>query len=105
MTRGGLIIDQKLVDTFISKTVSSPDDLRNGFNLKDITGESEVVTWNDSLNFLSRGLCLRLQSRERKTETIKMVDIKGAIDSDDPITFLQEKGYSDKTIHKLFTQK
>jgi hypothetical protein len=104
MTRGGLSIDQKMVTDFIRSTVKNPDDLLT-LNLEGLTGETEKVSFHDTIDYLSRGICLDLQRRERKVETIKTSDLKGSIDSDDPIGYLRGRGYTDKTIFKIFTPK
>src|SRR5574339_38128 len=109
MTRGGLTIDQKMVDTFIFNTVKGPSDLQNGIDLSELTGEDETVNFRDLLKFLSRGLCLDLQRRERVVETIKQVDIKDGITIlskggtvQDVVDLLTKKGYTEKTILKFF---
>jgi hypothetical protein len=103
MTKGGLTIDQKMVTNFIFEKVKSPSDLSN-LELSDL-GFDETINFSDSLNLLARGLCLDLQRRERKVETIKTSDLKGAVASDSPVEYLRAHGYSDKTIAKIFNLK
>lgn len=101
MTKGGLSIDQKMVDNFIFSKVKTPTDLQS-LDLSDLGFEGEKVNFQDNLNFLSRGLCLDLQRKERKVETIKTSDMRGAVSADSPVEYLRGRGYSDKTISKIF---
>ena len=106
MTRGGLEMEQKAVDTFIDNLNPSGEDLENGIDISDLSGKpNERLSLRDILHFASRGICLRLQARERKTETIKMSDLKDAVAAGDPIALLRSRSYSDKTIYKIFTTK
>lgn len=102
MTRGGLSIDQKQVTLFVRSVVSNPQILKDGFSLKGLTGDDEKVGFGDSLEYLSRGLCLELQRRERDTTSVKMTDLKGALNSPNPLEFLKAKGYDQKVLAKVF---
>lgn len=101
MTRGGLSIDQKMVDGFVNQTIKEGSDFDSTIDLTDLGFPGIKVTFEKAREFFSRGLCLDLQRRERGTSTIKMTDIKGALASDNPIEFLRSKGYDSKILTKL----
>ena len=103
MTRGGLSIDQKMVDEFVNSTIKNSDDLKTPISLEPL-GFDIKVDFVRMREFLSRGLCLDLQRRERGNTNIKMSDIKGALSADDPIEYLRSKGYDSKVLGKLVTK-
>lgn len=76
MTRGGLSVDQKMVTNFIFTKVKSVSDLKDGIDISDLSGEKEILDFPTILNFLSRGLCLDLQRKERGTTSVSIGKIK-----------------------------
>ena len=101
MTRGGLSIDQKMVDQVVNSTIRKPEDFGKPISLKDL-GFDITLDFDKVREFFSRGLCLDLQRRERGTTTVRMTDLKGALNSTDPLEYLRSKGYDDKILNKVF---
>jgi len=101
MTRGGLSIDQKMVDTFINGTIKEGSDFDTTLDLTDLGYPGIKVDFTKAREFFSRGLCLDLQRRERGSSTIKMGDLKRALNSPDPLEYLKSKGYDSKILQKL----
>lgn len=101
MTRGGLSIDQKMVDAFVNSIIKSGEDFDKTVDLTDLGFPDIRLDFKRIREYFSKGLCLDLQRRERGSSTIKMTDIKGALASDNPIEFLRSKGYDSKILTKL----
>lgn len=100
MTRGGLSIDQKMVDRFVDENIKTPADFGKTINTETL-GFDLKVDFQKAKEFYSRGLCLDLQRRERGSSTIKMADIKGALSASNPLEYLKSKGYDERLIAKL----
>jgi len=100
MTRGGLSIDQKMVDRFVDTTVQAPTDFAKAIDLSDL-GFDIQLDFGRIKELFARGLCLDLQRRERGSSSIKMADIAGALKADDPLEFLRAKGYDSKVLGRL----
>lgn len=101
MTRGGLSIDQKMVDRFVDENITSFADFGNLLKLNELGFEDITLDFEKMRELFSRGLCLDLQRRERGSSTIKIADIKGAMNSADPLEYLKSKGYDSKVLAKL----
>lgn len=101
MTRGGLSIDQKMVDGFVNQTIKEGADFDSVLDLTDLGFPEIKVDFTKAREFFSRGLCLDLQRRERGSSSIKMSDLKGALNSPDPFEYLKSKGYDSKILQKL----
>lgn len=109
MTRGGLAIDQKMVDSLVESAIQNPEDFGAGIEVPAEWGIEIGTSFRDLRGYMARGLCLEIQRKLRgPSERIKDSDIAKALkvaqDGGDAIGYLRGQGYSDRLITRIFTK-
>ena len=102
MTRGGLSIDKKMVDAFVSSIILKPEDFGKVHSLKHFGFDGLTVDFQKAKALFSTGLCLDLQRMERgPAERFKNSDLGAALKSPNPIDYLRSRGYSERLLSTL----